>query len=367
MKLTGAWFHSWYGDIIGLHLVPFIFIILALLGLPPFGSYNFSNAWEIVTWILVLDWAHIFAQWHRIYGNPAESSRMKWVYPVSYVLLIPVFALIILAGGKFHLETFLVYFVIFHFIKQQFGFIRVYSRIDSAKGKIESFNENTLIYLTMVTPLLAWHTFMPYDQFGWNTFLIKSPLIQNLVYPAAALYFFCGILYIYWEADRTFRTKTFNLGKNLALLSGALGWGLVSILAESKLLIFFTVVLAHDLSYIVLVWLIGRRDKKLSEGKIGLASWWSVPGFLGYLCCLVVVSQLILLIHHRFIGKDYPNLVFGNILRNFTDEYFISIGFAIYFATQAHHYFIDRYLWKKEKDYNFLVKAGKTSLPDTKS
>ncbi len=359
-----AWFHSWYVDSLCLHSIPLIFTFLAVFKLPPFSRGTFGILVSMITWILVIDWAHIFAQWYRIYANPVESPKLKWVYPLSYLVLIPLLSATVHFSGRVPIETFLIYYVIYHFIKQHYGYTRIYSKIDGAKTKFESIVEDIAIHASMITPVLYWHTSFPHEQFLWKLHFIKSDLIEYLFYASFATYLISFILYCFFEMKRSIRNRYFNTAKNLAFFSAALGWGVVSLLTDSALLVFFTVVLTHDISYTCFVWLIGRRDQQKVVKKIPWRSWFSVPGFIIYVGVLVAISQLILGVHHRLVGHHAANLVWLNLFDSIPHArgWPESFGIGLFFATQGHHYFIDRFLWKKEKDLDYMVKTGKYSL-----
>ena len=215
----------------------------------------------------------------------------------------------------------------------------------------------------MVTPLVYWHIHFPYENFTWNQFFIKTELIKILFPGCLFFYVLTFFLYVFYETKRTFRNG-FNWPKNIAIFAAAFGWGLVSVLSHSPLLIYFTVVLAHDVSYTIFVWLIGRRDILLTKRPIKWISWFSPLGFLAYGILIVVISQIILLLHHRLVGHSYPNLIFGKLFSEiiFQEGWWNSFGIALFFSTQAHHYFIDRFLWKKEKDLDYLIRTGKFPL-----
>lgn len=356
------WIHSWYGDSLGFFAIPLVAIFLAVFRLPPFRYIDAAHIGALITYVLIIDWAHIFAQWHRIYSNPLETSG-KWIYPLSYFLLFPVVGLIFYLGYLAPVESFLVYFVIYHFIKQHYGFIRIYSKIDGVKTKFESVTESALIYLCMWTPVLYWHSEFPKKDFYWLVHFIKSPLVKNLFWPALVAYIFCFLAYALAEFKRTKRNGIFNWPKNLALLSAAAGWGLVSVFGEVPVLIFFTVVLTHDVSYIVFVWLIGRRDYKIRKNQVSWFSFWSIPGFLLFCFSALLLSQIIWAIYiETTMDQNRSYFIVGTIfndLPSFKEGYMLNLCTSLFYATQAHHYFIDKYLWKKEKDLAYMVSTGK--------
>lgn len=364
MTKKQPWFHSWYADFFGLHFLPFFFVIMALFEIPPFGNSNLHLMGTIISFILIIDWAHIFAQWYRIYSNPVESSFNKWIYPLSYFLMIPLIACVVHYSGRFPVERFLVYFVIYHFIKQHYGYTRIYSSADGNKTKRESFFESSLIYCSMVVPLIYWHINFPDKTFLWKTFFIESSIFDLVIYPGLLFYSISLAGYVYFEFKRFQRTNFFNWSKNLAILSPALGWGVISLYPESKYLIYFSIVLTHDISYSFFVWLIGRRDKKLISKEVSWFSWTSIPGLFFYFAMIILVGQTILVIHHRYVGHSLPNLIFGDFFNFlvYAPGWKQDFGVALFFATQSHHYFIDKYLWKKEKDLSYVMYVTKSKL-----
>ncbi len=354
------WIHSWYGDSLGFFAVPIFFFILACLKLPPFNGLSRSDLTSLIYTVLILDWGHIFAQWYRIFLNPLESRKSKYIYTLSYFILIPLVAFLMLfIVDQPYVESFLVYFVIYHFIRQHFGFIRIYSKMDGSKTQIESIFESLFIYLSMWTPVIFWHIEFPYDTYYWVLHFIKLPWASDLFWFSFVLYMISFLFYVFFEFKRFKKNKVFNLPKNLAIFTAALGWGAVSIFKDVPVLIFFTVVLTHDLSYMVLIWFIGRRDEKIIHNRIRWKSFWSVPGSLFYLLGILIISRLVVGIHAELVfdfNKSY--FLIGTLFNDLTNDsqWLIKLGWAIFFVTQGHHYFIDRYLWKKEKDLAFLSK-----------
>lgn len=355
------WIHSWYGDVLGFHLVPFLFLTLAVFKLPPFSD-GYSNLNLFLLGVLLIDWAHIFAQWHRIYYNPLESRLAKWIYPASYLALIPLVALYVHYVDLRHLDVLLVYFVIYHFIKQQFGFIRIYSKIDGRKTPLESRAETAFIYLSMWTPVIYWHINFPKKDFYWSVNFLKLPYIESIFYLVATLYALSAGFYVWTELRRWKKNSVINIPKNLAVLAGALGWGSISLFPEISVLIMFTVVLTHDVSYTALVWMMARRDHKITYKKVKWFSWWSGPGMIFYVGVLIAGSHFIMVIHQELARDAELNyFLYGKIFNHITSSAreWQSFGWALFFATQAHHYFIDRFLWKKEKDLAYMIATGK--------
>ncbi len=299
-----------------------------------------------------------------------ETIKAKWIYPISYILLIPLVGFYVYFGSRLHVEIALVYFVIFHFIKQHYGFMKVYSKIDGVKSKFEAFSENLLFYISMWTPVIYWHINFPKKNFYWSARMLPIPYVDIIFTLACVLYAASAIVYLVFEIKRSKKNGIFNIPKNLALFSAAIGWGGVSLFSDVAVLIMFTVVLTHDVSYTVLVWMFCRRDEKIIKKKINWFSWWSAPGFAFYVVALVLFSHLIMVIHlelARNTEMDY--VIYGKIFNNITSSSAIwqHFGWGLFFATQAHHYFIDKFLWKKEKDLSYMVITGKHQIQNSAS
>lgn len=359
------WILNWFADSMGLFFMPFLFLILGLFNLPPFRTTDKGLLKLLILFVLIIDWAHIFAQYPRIFFNPLEKVRMKWIYPFSYFLLIPVFTLVLNFLSIKMVDTILVYFVIFHFIKQHYGFIKIFSKSDGPKTQWEGVLEETFIYLTMWTPVLHWHANSIGYDYKWTNLFFKIPGIESISLFVWGLYSFVMLNYLFMEFRRTRRNKFFNVPKNLSILSAVLGWGCITFLSHSTSLIIFTVTLTHDLSYTYFVWAIGRRDERLLKNRIKIFSWNSAMGFFFYVVVLILVSHMIMIIHLELTrDHNWNYLIYGDIFNSIkTDnQWLINLGWSLFFATQAHHYFIDRFLWKKEKDLEYMIKTGKFSL-----
>ncbi len=367
MNKNQPWVHSWYADSLAFFFVPILFILLAVFKLPPFTGLDEKTFQFIIILVLFVDWAHIFAQYHRIFCNPLEEKKLKLVYPISYLLAIPVVAIIVGFLSPPFVDTLLVYFVIFHFIKQQFGFIKIYSKTDGPKTKLVSRMDDLFVYLSMFTPVVYWHTKSFDYNYKWVSMFIKSPVFNWILWPMLVAYFLTFIFYIKNEFARTKTNNQFNIPKNIAILVAMLSWGIVSILSDSKLLIIFTVTFTHDVSYTFYVWFVGRRDEHILKKRVNWFSWWSVPGFFIYFAVLILFSHVIFVVHLEMtMDHNWDYYIYGKFFNSISkaEGFWLNIGWSLFFATQAHHYFIDRFLWKKEKDLDYMVKTGRYKVSD---
>lgn len=358
------WFANWYLDFCAINLVPLLAMILALCGIWPFQGEWDNSLTILVAFIIWFDWTHIQAHWFRILGNRAEQKKTKIIHSLSFLLFIVINVTLYHLGYSKWLEIFLVYFAAFHFMRQQYGLIRVYTKGDIDKKKYETHLEYILFQLVMITPLILWHTIPPYTNFYWSRIFFKSYLFTWIYYVLLGFTVLTMIAYIVLETKRTLRTQNFNIPKNLTLFTTAIGWGVLTFFKQPHLLVYFTVIIAHDVSYLFLVWWFARRDEILLKKRIASFSWVSVKGFVLYYGFLAIFSELLFIVHWQIVQPDMTPKFFGNLfafIPHSADGIMRSFGMTLVFSVQFHHYFTDRFLWKKEKDLLYLINTGQYS------
>lgn len=369
--------HSLWGDLFGLHFVPVV--CLALMALHPDfvrGPENFLMTFPVAL-ILLVDWGHIFAQWFRIYSNPLETRLARWVYPLSLVATFLVFFSYLSVGGR-GLKTCLVYFVIFHFMKQQFGFMRILARGEYRGRPWMRRLEDGYFYLGVVTPVLAWHVEVPAP-------LVKMPWISTFIHFSwqpqlyqLLLACYAGVALVYWVMQIKVCREQHHvpLTKYLAILFSHFGWGGVALLPDYQLFFWIMVVFYHNLAYFFFVWATGRKDRTLTtQSEIPWWHWTSWPGLLVYPIAVTIISDVAgwvgsirsfrgvlssFVMLRLFFPLDMAShwLQAGSAwLSTFDLATVKNVGWAWYLAIQGHHYFIDRYLWRKEKTLAWVLRG----------
>lgn len=364
---TQPWFANWYLDFCAINFIPLLAMVLALAGIWPFHGKWDNSITLLLAFIIWFDWTHIQAHWFRILGNRAESKKLKIIHSLSFLLIIAINITLYLLGFGKWLEIFLVYFAAFHFMRQQYGLIRVYTKGDIGKKKFETNLEFVLFQLIMITPLILWHSVPPYTNFYWSKIFFKWSGFDLIYWPFLGVTILALGTYIVLEAKRTIRTQNFNIPKNLTLFTTAIGWGVLTFLSQPHLLVYFTVIIAHDVSYLFLVWWFARRDEILLGNKISTFSWVSVKGFLIYYGFLAIFSEFLFIVNWQIVQPDLTPAIFGNFFSfiPFSEGGILrAFGLTLVFSVQFHHYFTDRFLWKKEKDLLYLINTGKYSKPE---
>jgi hypothetical protein len=361
------WFHSAWLDSISMYGLPL---------LASFVLFFFSNVidpkhiLQVILLVGLIDFGHIFGQWYRIKYNPCESENAIYKYLIFFIISLFVVAFITSLNFQKELQTCLVYLVIYHFIKQQFGIIKIYSRTDGAKTRFQRISTDWFVYLSMLYPFLYWHKNDLLKSFYWKTFLIEIPYINIISNIALISLIFCFVCYVYYEYLISKNNRAINIPKNLSVLGALIGWNFAFIFPTYSNVILFTVIYTHNIAYIMLIWIIGKRDRALQgykepTGIKKVLSWTTTPGFFFYFFMINFIASIVYgvwywVAHDQVMTKFFLDHIITLLPQiKYQENFGWHIVNALFYTTQGTHYIIDGFLWKKEKDYAWQLRQEK--------
>ena len=142
-------------------------VALALLAVAwPFGWLESeSPEWLWVTAVLMIDVAHVYATGFRVYFDPVELRRRPWVYTLTPLLGFLI-GLSLYSESKMIFWRTLAYLAVFHFVRQQYGWVALYRSRAGERGRAGFWIDTLAIYLATVYPLIHWHAHLP-RRFWW--------------------------------------------------------------------------------------------------------------------------------------------------------------------------------------------------------
>jgi hypothetical protein len=219
--------------------------------------------WVWVCFILLIDVAHVYATLFRTYLDRQAFSRNKAIL-VAAPLIAWIGGSLLYCLDEIFFWRALAYLAVFHFIRQQFGFMVLYSRREDDQAKRFRFLDGAAIYAATIYPVLFWHTHL--RNFCWfvpGDFFQSAPVALCEI--GFALYAAIACAYIAKEIYLTFKLHTFNLPKNLILLGTALSWWVGIISINSDVAFTITNVVSHGVPYMALVWLYHGGKKGAAE------------------------------------------------------------------------------------------------------
>ncbi|HWK05827.1 MAG TPA: hypothetical protein VNS58_19435 [Puia sp.] len=258
-------------------------IEIAFILLPPFLSLAFIAAfpalfreddsipdagWVIL--ILLIDVAHVYSTLYRTYLDP--QLRHTFRRPLLFIPLIGFIAGVLLYWqGALLFWRLLAYLAVFHFIRQQYGFLRIYSRQEKNPAWVRWTDTFTIYYAT-IYPLLYWHLGEPRN-FNWfvddDFFRFRSGGLLDI---ATLLYYGMLGLYVVREGWSAYRNRAINIPR-VAILTGTIvSWYFGIVWFNGDMAFTLLNVVSHGIPYMALIWLYGERQwggSRLEAGVTG--------------------------------------------------------------------------------------------------
>jgi len=294
--------------------------------------------------VLCVDVSHVWSTVYRVYTDKVELKRRPLLYfgaPVGLFALGVVLHLI----GPLVFWRVLAYAAVFHFVRQQYGWIRLYRKRAQETDRLGGFVDGAAIYLATLYPLIFWHASEP-RHFTWFVpgDFVLGVLPRWSAKVALGAYLLALAAYglkALWQL----RTGAPVLwGKHALVLTTALCWYVGIVALDSDFVFTVTNVLIHGVPYFALVWRYGERrytPERTWTGALFRRGW---PWFYGTLVLLALAEEglwdkLVWHDHPQFFGAwgvALPPLLLAGVV-------------SLLAVPQATHYFLDGFVWRGGK------------------
>ena len=356
------WLSSARWDILLIISPAFIASLVVILFHDLVDNYDYLPLWAWVSFVLLVDVAHVYSTLYRTYLDPEAFVKNRTLLVTAPFLCWLVGCLLYTMGSLVFWKA-LAYLAVFHFIRQQFGFMALYARREVEVFKKYRWLDGLAIYMATLYPLIYWHTHLPRN-FNWfieGDFFQSVPVMVSDI--ALFLYAVTAFAYLIKEAYLYRKTGTFNLPRNMIIAGTALTWFVGIVALNSDLAFTMTNVIAHGVPYIALIWLYHHKPKEEEEGKgagyrvITLVRNLIVshlPLFLLFLFLLAYIEEGI---WDGFIWREH--LSFFNMFRSLpalSDPALLALVIPLLALPQSTHYVLDGFIWRI-KDRNSIWTA----------
>jgi len=347
MRRAQAWLHSAPFDLAFIIAPPFIATTLVFLFRDRIEGMSDLPVWAWFAFVLCIDVAHVYSTLFRTYFNSREFTENRLLLST-----IPIAAwlggVLIYSASSAMFWRVLAYIAVFHFIRQQYGFMMLYSRGEALPFRRVKVIDKVVVYLAALYPIVYWHTHLPRN-FHWFVDGDFLSVIPGQVEPITrAIYLITLLLYLGKELLLFGRTGEISVGKNCVILGTALSWYVGIVAFDSDMAFTVTNVVSHGVPYIGLIWIYGRKQQtagnEISSRFRYLFSTWFVPIFLGLLVFFAYVEEGL---WDALIWRDHESL-FGVFLHfpKITDHATLSWIVPLLVLPQLTHYIIDGFIWK---------------------
>ena len=303
-------------------------------------------------WLVVgVDVSHVYGTIFRTYLDKGEFQQRQALYVLTPLLAWVAGCFLYSLDGLFFWR-FLAYLAVFHFIRQQYGFMMMYARQERDAPPYFRRIDKAIIYMATIYPLVYWHCHArAFEWFIKDDFVtLNAPLLDS---SAAAIYL--GLLLAYAMKEIAFwkRTGTFNIPKNLLLVGTALSWFVGIVAFDNDLAFTATNILAHGVPYLALIWLYGHNQTAINGERnttyrwpwIGkLFSWKTVPCYLATLGVLAFLEEGL---WDGLVWREHGNLFgFSSLLPAISDTHTLTWLIPLLTLPQATHYLLDAFIWR---------------------
>jgi hypothetical protein len=354
MKKQAAqpWIEGWKTDSSFILLPPFVSLLLVIIFPAVFqNQQGLSDAWWVVL-ILLIDVAHVYSTLYRTYFNKAAFAKDK-----TTLLIIPFLAFIVMVllytQSPLWFWRILAYAAVFHFIRQQYGFMRIYSRKE-INTKWYRHIDAVAIYAATVYPIIYWH-FSGNRQFSWfvdGDFFDLSQ-IDFLLILFAVTYIIILLLYLIKEIVLIYKTGNFNIPRNAVILGTVLSWYFGIVYFNGDMSFTLLNVVSHGVPYMALVWMYGRRTvQKAPKASNKLMQYvFSRYGILLFLAIIFFFAFIEEGLWDMTLWKDHKQVfsIFHWVDVQFSKEW-LQLMVPLLALPQVTHYIVDGFIWRIKKD-----------------
>jgi hypothetical protein len=306
-----------------------------------FVTHEVTTFWWVVL-VLCIDVSHVYSTLFRLYWDKKTFTRYKHT-----LVLIPILAFGIGWCLHYYNSLFfwriLAYIAVFHFVRQQYGFLRLYARKESP-SRTNRFIDTLAIYNATLYPLLYWHLHAT-DKLAWfvpGDFIYLG--LHGYEDVITVLYFTIMATYLLKEGITSFSEKTLNIPKNLIVVGTYASWYVGIVAFQADLIFTLLNVVAHGVPYMALIWIHGEKKTKSSFN-------FNFKGASIFVVTLLILAYLEENFWDGMIWKDHPEIfpVFSN-QGALQDPVFLSLAVSLLVLPQVTHYVLDGFIWRFSKD-----------------
>ena len=353
LALSQAWL---FGR--GVDLAVFAGSALASVGLvlaaPALGLVGDTPLWAWVLLVVCVDVAHVWSTLFRTYFDGDELRRRPGLY-LAAPLVAYLLGVLAYLGSPGTFWRLFAYTALFHFVRQQYGWVALYGRKARASDT-ERRLDGAAVYAATLGPVVWWHANLPRD-FWW---FVENDFVSGLPsWVGTGALVLHGLVLVTWagfQGARLVRGEGLQVGKVLLVLATWVTWYGGIVLARSDFAFTVMNVLLHGVPYFALLFRYARG--RLAEGGYGgLAPLVrsGLPGFLGVLFVLALGEELL---WDWLVWHERSSLFGESALVPPAD--LLALVVPLLALPQATHYLLDAFIWKPGREPALLKRLGWT-------
>ncbi len=354
MRTSTPWIYSPKFDLAAIIGPPVAITLIVLVWGQKIAAIQNTPPWLWVLLVLGIDVAHVYSSLFRTYLDKDEFQRRRTLYLVvpaaCWLIGIGLYAFV---GAGFFWAC-IAYFAIYHFIRQQYGFLMLYRRGEPVGGW-EYRVDQVAIYIATIYPMIYWHTYGRNFQWFSDFEVVRIPWVWP-EYFARTIYIVAIAAFLAKEFWRWRKNGSLNSGKVLLLVATAAAWGTGIILFNGDLTFTLINVISHGIPYMALIWIYQyrKRANKANDGNRFLR-FFQLKYVPIYILALMALAYFEEGIWDWFVWQEHANL-FGTFHLS-ASATALAILVPLLTMPQATHYVLDAYIWRVNKKGKEEVRA----------
>lgn len=333
------WIHTPKTD--GIFILAPSFFVLAIVFLFQNTITKIQNEYSFYTWlflIVFIDVAHVYATLFKTYFVASEFQKNKKLYIRLPIFCFAVGFVLFLFGSSVFWSV-LAYVAVFHFIRQQYGFMRLYARFEN---KSNAWKDNFVVYTATIYPMVYWFL-SPNRQFNWfvenEFFQFEYPIFLKVctwIYGIIILFY--GVFTIYTSIKEQF----FNFPKHAIIIGTILSWYFGIVYFNNDLIFTLLNVVSHGIPYMALIYL-NEIEKKAPEELRDLICFKHLKGLFLFVMILVLIAFFEEYLWEILVWNEQ----FSNFSFDASNWQFILVPLLT--VPQFTHYLLDGFIWKSKR------------------
>jgi hypothetical protein len=320
----------------GTALVALVLVALA----PAMGVGADSPEWSWITGVLLVDVAHVWSTTFVVYLDPIELKRRPLLYALTPVAAFAV-GVGLYAWGPGPFWRFIAYLAVFHFVRQQYGWVMLYRARNGERDRLGRWLDGATVYAATLYPLIWWHAQLPRG-FAWmrdGDFITGLP--TRVADIAGVAYVVLLVNYVARAVAQLARRQAVSWGKHLVVVTTALCWYVGIVGTNTDYTFTVTNVFIHGVPYMALVFVYAKAAAR--EAPHGTSAKLLGRGILVCLATLWVIAYVEEMLWDRTLWHD-RSWLFGSGLDIGSGALIMAPLLAV---PQLTHYALDAFLWRR--------------------
>lgn len=300
------------------------------------GLAGETPAWAFVVFVIGIDVAHVWSTVFRVYLDGAEVRRRPRLYAAAPLVALGLGVAAHAVSSDFFWRA-LAYVAVWHFIRQQTGWVVLYGRRAGDSERVINFDVAAM-WATTLGPVLWWHANLP-RSFWWfkeNDFVAGVP-----AWVGTTALVLDGLMLFAWLAVSALQRRL-HVGKVLLLAATSVAWFGGIVLATNDFAFTVMNVTLHGVPYLVLTrrYEVGRLTEAGAYGAFARVLRVGLPVFLGSLVAVAFAEEYL---WDRLVWHEQAGL-FGHSSGELGAWSVLVVPLLA--LPQMTHYLLDGFIWR---------------------